>query len=239
MVRIDIRDSIFIHNRVRHLNSQFRADAAGLSVAYNYTEPLAIAPVLILQGCHFEDNIGTIPFQARSQQIDLVLNQHIFPARGGALGLVLNEYYNNITAHITDCTFYKNHADVFGGGFYIGLDGLNTNHSIIIKRCQFTKNDCANGAGGAVNVGLFNSDTSLFPSQIEFSDSTFDGNTADSSGAIIVLQTNLRGAGNIVNLTRCSFTGNVAYSEGSAVVFAALFGVQSQQTSHASTVTDW
>ena len=118
-LHIEVTNSQFRNNNVSTLNDIFRADAAGLSVAYHFPKVNLTQPTLLVEGCMFEDNIAEIN-EVLSSQIAQVLNENIYPARGGGMGIIINEFNTNITVNIKGCVFRNNSASVFGGGLYIG-----------------------------------------------------------------------------------------------------------------------
>ena len=118
-LHVEVTNSKFRDNYVSTLNDRFRADAAGLSVAYNFPIIPVTQPMLVVEGCRFEHN-RAMTDEPLFSQIDKVFNQKIYPARGGGMCIIITEYQTNITNYIRNCVFYNNSALAFGGGLYVG-----------------------------------------------------------------------------------------------------------------------
>ena len=119
---------------------------------------------------------------------------------------------------------------------YIGFDGPGTNHSVYITNTTFIENDCRMGGGGGAFIADFSSDINASPSYVKFMNCSFYENIADFGGAI--LEQNLQGSRNYVDIERCDFVKNRAISEGSAVVIAALYPAHSRNFGQPTIVTD-
>ncbi|XP_019857682.1 PREDICTED: uncharacterized protein LOC109585984 [Amphimedon queenslandica] len=226
---ITILNTSFINNSVTTNNQRFRADAAGLSLSYFFSSYPQIPRVFVnVTNCTFKNNRGEVPSQLLSQQISQVLNQQYYPARGGALGIIITERYVNVTGIFEDIHFLNNYAESFGGAVYIGLDGREVAHSLKFRRCKFIHNVCDGGAGAFLIAYLkIRHDEQLSVTVIE--DSEFINNTAHTGGGILSLQTRLNGSHDYLVVRRSAFTGNKG-EQGAAIAFASLFNVQTQDT---------
>lgn len=220
-------NSNFTENNVTSLNDRYRADAPGLSVSYKFERVPNSYPTLMVQGCTFKENRANISGTLLEEQTSQVLNENYYPARGGALSLIITESMTNISASVVDCVFLKNEARAFGGAMYIGLDGNNTNHSMIVSNTQFIENKCSEGSGGAVFLGYLKREANSNPSVFIFSDCNFVNNSGSSGGGILAVQTRVNGSHDYMVVRRCNFVKNKA-KQGSAIVFGSLYNVKSQ-----------
>ena len=235
---ITIFNTSFINNSVTTNNQRFRADAAGLSLSYFFSSRPQTPRVFVnVKNCTFMNNRGKVPSQLLSQQISQVLNQQYYPARGGALGIIITERYVNVTGIFEDINFINNYAESFGGAVYIGLDGREVAHSLNFRKCTFIGNVCDGGAGAFLIAYLKNRhDEQLSVTTIE--DSVFTNNTAHTGGGILSLQTRLNGSHDYLVVQRSTFTRNKG-EQGAAIAFASLFNVQTQDTIIPSIVENW
>ena len=121
ILTIQISYSQFIANNVTSLNDPFRAGAAGISIAYNFRSTVPRDPILSIKNTVFINNTASVPSILLDDQIQRILEENIYPARGGALGIVVigNSFAADIDVSIDDCEFIGNHAGEFGGGIYI------------------------------------------------------------------------------------------------------------------------
>ena len=117
-LHVAITDSSFIGNNVSTYNERFRADSAGLAVAYNLHQFPSSNPTLELEQCQFINNIASISSD-QSNQINNALNNNTYPARGGGLAIIISEAYANVSVSIKDSIFMKNYAKSFGGAFFL------------------------------------------------------------------------------------------------------------------------
>ena len=119
VITIDITNSQLISNNVSSLNDQFRAGAGGISIAYNFQSPPKRQPHLSITGSSFINNTASIPSILLNDQIQAILQDNVYPARGGALGIVIIDSYVDVTTSISHCKFTGNYAGQFGGGIYM------------------------------------------------------------------------------------------------------------------------
>ena len=235
---ISINNTSFINNSVTTINDRYRADAAGLSLSYFFSSRPQTPQVFVnVTNCTFKNNVGRVPHQLLSQQISQVLNQQYYPARGGALGIIITERYVNVNGVFEDLNFFNNYAESFGGAVYIGLDGREVAHSLTFSKCSFTGNVCDGGAGAFLIAYLKNRPDELLSVTV-IEDSTFINNTAHTGGGILSLQTRLNGSHDYLVVQRSAFTSNEG-EQGAAIAFASLFNVQTQDTIIPSVVENW
>ena len=123
-MNVNITNTRFIANDVSTFNDRYRADAAGLSIAYHFERSpfsnhssSSSKPTLLIKNCEFNNNHAAVSSDL-SDQIDKAINDNLYPARGGGLGIIITEEYTNVTVLIEDCLFLENYARTFGGAFY-------------------------------------------------------------------------------------------------------------------------
>ena len=119
ILTVQISYSQFIGNNVTSLNDNFRAGAAGISIAYNFLSPISERPTLIIEKSHFINNTATTPSLIFDDQVQSILKDNIYPARGGAIGMVIIDSFSNVNALIEYCEFSGNYAGEVGGAIYI------------------------------------------------------------------------------------------------------------------------
>ena len=237
-IDIKISNSFFLNNSVSTVNDRYRADAAGLSLSYYFSSPPETLQVFAtVKNCTFQNNKGKVPYQLLSQQISQVLNQQFYPARGGALGIIITEKFVNISGVFEDIIFDGNYAEAFGGGVYIGLDGIEVTHSLIFRSCTFVHNICDGGAGGLIIAYLKNRHEET-ESVTLLEDCVFFNNTAHTGGGILSLQTRLNGSHDYLIVRSSNFSQNKG-EQGAAIAFASLFNIQSQDVIIPSIIEDW
>ena len=117
-LNVRITDTRFIANNVSTFNDRYRADAAGLSIAYQFQRRPFSNPTLLIKNCEFNNNHAAVSSDL-SDQIDKALNDNSYPARGGGLGIIITEEYANVTVLVEECLFLENYAEAFGGAFYL------------------------------------------------------------------------------------------------------------------------
>ena len=124
-LNVRITDSRFIANNVSTFNDRYRADAAGLSIAYHFERSpfsnhssSSSNPTLLIKNCEFNNNHAAVSGDL-SDQINKAVNDKSYPARGGGLGIIIIQEYANVTVLIEDCLFLENYAKAFGGAIYL------------------------------------------------------------------------------------------------------------------------
>lgn len=148
------------------------------------------------------------------------LNQQISFKENGRGSAVLIRFagVQNSLVNISDCTFINNSAEVEGAAVYMSFsDNTSFNH-IYVFGSQFTGNAARLGSGGAVSL---NSYQLSFNNTFTFEDCTFKNNTADSGGAVSIAlyssSENITVQEDWLFFKNCSFQGNAAVNEGTAV----------------------
>lgn len=128
-------------------------------------------------------NNSALPTPELTRSTNDIFTRNIFTGRGGGLGITLNSPNKSVKAYITDCTFIKNRALVWGGGFYI-VYGPMSNHTVIIEGSSFIENDSGYGGGGLFSSTV-DSTTNIAFSSLFVKNSSFIANTAFQGGAIV------------------------------------------------------
>lgn len=77
------------------------------------------------------------------------------------------------------------------------------------------------------------------PSVTEISNCEFFGNSANTSGALLVVQLQNIGTGNYITVKGTNFTSNRAVTGAAAVNLGAVFNVQSRQILLPSSFENW
>lgn len=237
VVELLVENSSFIGNLASALNEPYHGDSGGLSIGYHFSQPPQQQPYAVIAGCTFRDNKAEVSQLVLDQQLEQLLTNHLYPARGGGVAIIITEDNINVTMSIVDCQFVGNSAQTAGGGVYASVNGLNTNHSIVISKSRFGNNTSNAGAGIVV---AFLSDNMLnIPSVVTVNECVFFGNVAQFAGGLLMIQTHRLGNGNYLKLSRSNFTQNRVEKEGSAVVFGSLVDVHSQTEVIFSIIDDW
>ena len=77
------------------------------------------------------------------------------------------------------------------------------------------------------------------PSVTEITNCLFHGNSANTSGALLVVQLQNIGTGNYIVIQGTNFTSNRAQSGAAAINIGAVFNVQSRQLLRPSSFENW
>ena len=235
--------SVFFNNSAMVQKDQYHSNSGGLGIAYHtnstaYLTP-SLPPSVTITNCEFTRNRVRLPENSFQRQINQALNNHIYFGRGGGLGMFLDEYSVNVTVAIEKCRFDSNHAQSFGGGLYLYIDGGNTRHKFSVSDSNFTWNTAGKGSfGGGVQVALLIRNANDEPSQLDFTRCHFVGNTASFGGGLSSVQVFSQGSGNVITLSESHFEENSASDVGSGVMFASLLYTQNRKSSHYYQVSD-
>ena len=118
---------------------------------------------------------------------------------GGAMCINGN---SSITVHVTNCTFFSNEANTYGGAIVLYTTTTTISGSV------FT-NNTAGYNGGAVSVNIFHNNCT-------FTGNVFSSNWAHNDGGAI-LSVSHSGNNNTFSVEMCNFTDNVASNKGGAI----------------------
>ncbi len=140
---------------------------------------------------------------------------------GGAVGSV-----NNTSLEVINCDFESNVAGKGGGGLYYSLWGNNSNSSLLVRNCEFTKNDSKstvgnNDHGNGGGLHIYASSSCQTPNLI-IKDCSFTENICDRFGASVWAA--LEGDNVNFELRRSDFKFNKAPNADGATMIAARLG---------------
>ena len=155
---------------------------------------------------------------------------------GGAV-LIYLAGVNSSEVVVQDSVFEGNHGDVDGGGLYVStIGGVGHSNRFALQRLTFLNNSASEAGGGAIS---FNSFQISFNNSIEILNSTFESNNASAGGAVsfVLYQSDgLEPPDNLV-FKNCTFVGNKAENDGTAVGLFAL--LQVNEIGNPVLVEDW
>ena len=193
----------------------FRGNTGAVSIGYNKNELsiLRTNPNILVQNCSFTNNQAYASTQSYITSNDIIARA-IYTGRGGALGLLINESFHNITALITNCQFTNNFAASFGGAVYLALYGMDTQHNVTMDNCEFINNTGILGAGAIILTnGMHN-----LPITVVFKNSCFIRNQGETGGAILIFPgTVFGGKDNLIFMDNNTFKENEATDFGGAI----------------------
>ena len=210
-------NTTFINNTstARYLFRSFEANAAGLSYGWNNllldTQPNIDVHVY---NCTFANNVARGIVRDFKPTTD-ALETRTFAGRGGGMAVVLNAT-SNVTVVIEKTNFTKNHANGFGGGFYLLIDGISINQYFYINDITFENNRATFG-GAAINVGYLSIIPQSTINEVIIKDSIIISNQAGLVGAIGLALTYTFGLTNFIRIINCSFLSNRAGQYGAAI----------------------
>lgn len=174
-------------------SEQFRTNSGAVSIAYYRQQedesPLRNTyPTLTVTNCTFINNSAYLP-DTNSDQMNLALNTNFFNARGGGLGIIPQDSFSNVQAHITNTIFQQNQAESFGGAVVIIIIGNETSHEFTFENCTFLHNTAGNTSlGGGLHVALLLKNLDSPPTNITVIGSRFEENSANFGGGFSVVQ---------------------------------------------------
>ena len=146
--------------------------------------------------------------------------------RGSAILIRLVETHGS-SVEISNCVFTENHAQVEGAAVYLSLSENSSSNEILLRGNDFRRNTVELGTGGALALNSFRLS---MKNRVDIWDNMFSGNGAISGGAVSfslydsneesVLQPDT------LHFHNCSFEGNSALHEGTAVGLFSLLHVE-------------
>ena len=214
---MSLNNSTFINNTstARYLFRSFEANAAGLSYGWNNllldTQPSIDVHVY---NCTFTNNVARGLVRNFDPTTD-ALETRTFAGRGGGMAVVLNST-SNVSVMIEKTRFVGNHANGFGGGFYLLIDGVSINQYFYISNDTF-ENNTATFGGAAINVGYLSVIPQSTINEVIIKDSNIINNQAGLVGAIGLALTYTFGLTNYIRIINCSFYSNQASQYGAAI----------------------
>lgn len=175
---------------------------------------------IVIQNCSFLSNVGNVNPPNSTRPVLLKASGH-----GGAI-LVRLVGSQGSRVEVNGCTFANNSAEVDGGAVYISLSENASGNLVLFSDTNFTGNTVQSASGGAVSINSFNfthNNTMLLEG------CRFSSNSADSGGAVslALYNSNLDSTQDPDSLMfrGCSFAGNRAQNEGTAVGLFSLVHV--------------
>ena len=231
---ISITDSNFSNNSgTGNVLLPFRGNTGAVAICYNNNglSILITNPNILVQNCSFTNNRANVSAQSVLTSNN-ILTRGVFTGRGGALGLLINESFHNVTALITDCQFINNFAFSFGGGVYIVLKGMGTQHNVTMDNCKFSDNIGTLGAG-AIHIGYHTNAEAAMTAMVK--NSCFIRNQGVTGGAILNFPgIAFGGESNVVFMDNNTFEENEATDFGGAIATAtyALFENRERQPAY-------
>ena len=214
---VSVINTTFVNNTstAQYLFRSFEANAAGLSYGWNNilldTQPSIDVHVY---NCTFTNNVARGVVRNFDPTTD-ALETRTFAGRGGGMAVVLNST-SNVTVMIEKTKFTGNHANGFGGGFYLLIDGVSVNQYFYISNNTF-ENNTATFGGAAINVGYLSTIPQSTINEVIIKDSNIINNQAGLVGAIGLALTYTFGSTNFIRIINCSFHSNRAGQYGAAI----------------------
>ena len=174
----------------------------------------------MIENCTFYNNSAGRNSINNTRPVLLKANGH-----GGTVLISLSKI-NAASISISDSTFSSNFAEVDGGAVYFSLSENFSSSSVLIRNCQFVNNTALVSSGGAISL---NSYRGSFNNSFIVQDCEFERNKADSGGALgmALYDTTIDSFDlpDSASLENCSFHGNIAMNEGTAVGLFSLVHV--------------
>ena len=207
---VSVINSTFINNTstARYIFRSFEANAAGLSYGWNNlllgTQP---SIDVYVYNCTFANNVARGVVRDFDPTTD-ALETRTFAGRGGGMAIILNAT-SNVTVVIEKTKFKENHANGFGGGFYLLIDGISINQYFYTSHNTF-ENNTANFGGAAINVGYLSIIPQSTINEVIIKDSNIIGNQAGLVGAIGLALTYTFGLTNFIRIINCNFYAGAA-----------------------------
>ncbi len=119
-------------------NCTFRNNSVGIdSVAINSDDSEQILPPPPNNNNTNDDGGGGGKMPTRLDMFDAVggvVTSQQFTSRGGGLAVIVNDE-KPVDVVVFGCNFRENAALAFGGGMYVGLDGMSR-HSVVINHTE-------------------------------------------------------------------------------------------------------
>ena len=175
---------------------------------------------IMIKDCTFYNNSAGRNSINNTRPVLLKANGH-----GGAV-LIRLAKIEAASIMISNSTFVNNFAEIDGGAVYFSFSENFSSSSVSIRNCQFVNNTALESSGGAISL---NSYRGSFNNSFIIQDSEFELNQADSGGALgIALYDTTIDSFDLpdsASLENCSFYGNVARNEGTAVGLFSLIHV--------------
>lgn len=215
---LSVINCTFINNSAtaQYLLRSYEGNGGSLSYGWNYLlldNNQSIINVYI-HNCTFYKNSARGRVRDFNPSTD-ALEGRTFTGRGGGIALVFNAI-NAITVTIEHSKFEENHANGYGGGVYILIDGISVNQSFNINSNMFLSNTARFGGAAIVFAYL----SSISPNDISIiavRDCWFIRNHQGFVGAISFALTYASGLTNFFRIYNSKFYYNEADEYGAAI----------------------
>ena len=162
----------------------FRGHSGGLSVAFNFTQPLNRTRLTAtISDIIFRNNSASASVSG-AQSTTQFLRSSLVPGRGGGCAVVENSK-TPLDVLVTRCTFERNSALTYGGGMFMSWSRVS-NHTTTITDSSFIENDCPGAGAGGLVIGFDRSGPDEIADQLLASNVRFIGNTAVYGGGAYV-----------------------------------------------------
>ena len=175
---------------------------------------------IVIENCTFYNNSAGTNSVNNSRPVLLKANGH-----GGAV-LARLAKVKNASISISNSYFERNFAEVDGGAVYFSFSETFSSSSVSIENCQFLNNTALQSSGGAISMNFYRGS---FNNTFFIQSSVFENNRADSGGAVgVALYDTTLDSIDLPDsavITNCSFYGNSANKEGTAVGLFSLVHV--------------
>lgn len=184
-----------------------------------------------IEDCIFHNNSGGRNSINNTRPVLLKANGH-----GGAV-LIRLAKVQGAAISILNSRFVDNYAEVDGGAVYFSFSENCSSGFVLITNCQFMNNTVLESSGGAISFNFYRGS---FNNSFIIQNSEFNHNRADSGGAIgtVLYDTiDVIDLPDTASLRNCSFYGNVAAKEGTAVGLFSLVHVD--ETGFPVSFTNW
>ena len=214
----------FVNNTssARHVFHSYEGNAGSLS--YGWNDALMDLPLtsnVFICNCTFYNSSAEGRVRGFNPSTD-ALETRTFTGRGGGIALVFNTK-SNVTVVIKETIFEINHANGFGGGLFILIDGISVNQYFNITNNLFLSNTARFGAA-AVFFGYLSSISPSDISEIVLNNCSFIDNHDGFVGSVSFALTYTEGLTNFLRILNSRFYYNVADQYGAAIgVFHANF----------------
>ena len=236
---MSVINSTFTNNTstARYISRSFEANAAGLSYGWNSllldTQP---SIDVYVYNCVFFSNLARGVVREFDPTTD-ALETRTFAGRGGGMAVVLNAT-SDVTVVVEKSKFKENHANGFGGGFYLLIDGISINQYFYINNSTFESNTATFG-GAAINVGYLSIIPQSTINQVIIKDSNITNNQAGLVGAIGLALTYTFGLTNFIRIINCTFHANKAGHYGAAIGLFHLDFLSAKTEVQPVEIIDW
>lgn len=182
---VTISNCIFEDNGPVRITKLFpwRGHSGGLSVAFNFIEPLnGINPSASIRDSHFRNNSVRAAVRGR-QTTSQLLRRQLPTGRGGGCAVNINSI-TSVRVLVEGCVFERNFALSYGGGLYFAWD-IASGHRSVVNRTDFIENESPGGAGG-LEIGFARGGSESTGNQVFAYNLHFKRNKATYGGGVYV-----------------------------------------------------